>query len=272
MVGWILNQCTINDMKREHLKVNISGGQAFMKNTILNRVWQRVRAFVPQVANLKRFAAGEASVSWGQAGEDVLLVGFLRDRVDDASYRGFGVDIGAHHPVRWSNTKLFSDRGWRGINVDASADAVKELKRGRRRDINVNVGIGKDPGVLDYYRMSLSAMNTFSKEFAEKAVDQGFKIVDEVKVPVVTLRALLDECLPKGQHIDFMSVDCEGMDLTILQSNDWTQYRPDYVLVEIHTGGKNWEIPGCPVTRYMNEQGYEFAGQGVMTTFYKRVH
>lgn len=159
----------------------------------------------------------------------------------------------------------------RRINVDASEDAIRRFHRSRKRDINDNVGIGQESGALDYYKMSSWQMHTISREFAKKAEQTGVRIIEVVKVSVVTLRALLDEYLPCGQHIDFMSIDCEGLDLSILQSNDWTRYRPDFILVEIHSDGKSWEIPTCSVTLFMNEQGYEFAGQGVVTTLYKRV-
>ena len=41
------------------------------------------------------------------------------------------------------------------------------------------------------------------------------------------------------------------------------------LVVEIHSDGMNWNIPACAVSVYMHEQGYEFVGQGVMTTIYK---
>jgi hypothetical protein len=82
---------------------------------------------------------------------------------------------------------------------------------------------------------------------------------------------LLDKYLPRGQHIDFISIDCEGLDLSILQSNDWSKYRPDFILIEIHSDGRNWEIPSCSVTQYMRKQGYEIVGQGFVTTLYKNV-
>ena len=208
--------------------------------------------------------------SYSQYGEDLLLRGFLGDKWS-WNYKGFWVDIGAHHPSNLSNTKAFSINGWRGINVDASSDAIVLFNRKRKRDINVNVGIGLQSGELDYYRMSSSPMNTFSKEFAERATKEGVKILEVVKVPVITMKELLDKYLPVGQHIDFVSIDCEGLDLSILQSNDWDKYRPDYILIEIHTDGKNWEIPTCPVTQYLNELGYEFVGQGCVTTLYKCV-
>ena len=148
--------------------------------------------------------------SYAQFGEDLLLRGFLGEKWS-WNYKGFWVDIGAHHPVQLSNTKLYSEVGWRGINVDASCEAIRAFRRSRRRDINVNVGIGKTSGTLDYYRMSLSPMNTFSKEFAEKAIAQGVKLLDVVKVPVITMKELLDRYLPMGQMIDFLSIDCENI-------------------------------------------------------------
>lgn len=208
--------------------------------------------------------------SYAQYGEDLLLQGFLGEKWS-WSYKGFYVDIGAHHPKKLSNTKIYSDAGWRGINVDASEEAIRVFARMRRRDINVNVGIGKTPGILNYYRMSVSPMNTFSKAFAEKAIAEGVKLLKTVQVPVITLKDLLDRHLPKGQAIDFLSIDCEGLDLEILESNDWQAYRPEYILIEIHTEGKNWTIPSSRVAVYLREQGYEIIGQGVVTSLFKRV-
>ena len=234
------------------------------RNNILERISVLVRKMIFYSKEI-RFHR-----SYSQFGEDLLLQSFLGDKWS-WNYKGFWVDIGAHHPSKLSNTKAFSTNGWRGINVDASYDAIAAFNKQRKRDINVNVGIGLKPGVLDYYRMSSSPMNTFSKEFADNAIKGGIALIDVVKVPVITMRELLDKYLPSGQHIDFVSIDCEGLDLSILQSNDWSRYRPDYVLIEIHTGGQNWEIPNCSITKYLNAQGYEFVGQGCVTTLFKRV-
>lgn len=208
--------------------------------------------------------------SYAQFGEDLLLRGFLGEKWN-WNYRGFWVDIGAHHPVRLSNTKIYSEVGWRGINVDASCSAIESFRRCRRRDINVNVGIGKASGTLEYYRMSVSPMNTFSKSFADKAIAEGVKLLDVVKVPVITMKELLDSYLPKGQVIDFFSIDCEGLDLEILESNDWLCYRPEYILIEIHMDGENWRVSSSPVAQYLDSVGYKLVGQGVVTSVFKRI-
>ena len=97
------------------------------------------------------------------------------------------------------------------------------------------------------------------------------KLLEVVKVPVITMKDLLDRYLPPGQSIDFLSIDCEGLDLEILESNDWGRYRPEFILIEIHTGGRNWEIPDSRVARYLRERGYEIVGQGCVTSLFHRL-
>ena len=53
-------------------------------------------------------------ICYGQDGEDLIL-----DRLLDGQKSGFFVDVGAHHPVRFSYSYLFYRRCWRCINSDA---------------------------------------------------------------------------------------------------------------------------------------------------------
>ena len=48
------------------------------------------------------------------------------------------------------------------------------------------------------------------------------------------LSKILDDHVQNKNEIDFLTVDCEGHDLEVLRSNNWTKYRPRYVLVEHH--------------------------------------
>lgn len=38
--------------------------------------------------------------------------------------------------------------------------------------------------------------------------------------------------MPVNQEIDFLSIDVEGLDFAVLESNDWKRFRPKCVLVE----------------------------------------
>lgn len=205
-------------------------------------------------------------VSYSQFSEDSMLVDFISERLQDPNYRGFWVDIGAHDPVRYSNTKIFSDIGWRGINVDAMPEAIEKFNKQRKRDININVGVGPDEGDMPYYIFDAGVINTFDKEFADKQV--GLREVRSIRM--MTLEHVLDQYLPEGCHIDFMTIDAEGLDFKILKSNDWDKYRPDYVLVEVH-GEDRSAVANSEVARYMNNVGYSFVAQGILTAFFKRI-
>ena len=64
--------------------------------------------------------------SYSQEGEDLVLRRYLEGRTS-----GFYVDVGAHDPKRFSNTHLFYERGWRGINIEPSPAAMKNFMRDR---------------------------------------------------------------------------------------------------------------------------------------------
>ena len=53
--------------------------------------------------------------SYSQNGEDLILIDYFNENPN-----GFYVDIGCHHPFRFSNTYLLYKKGWRGLNVDAN--------------------------------------------------------------------------------------------------------------------------------------------------------
>ena len=86
-------------------------------------------------------------------------------------------------------------------------------------------------------------------------------------MPIVPLSEILKEYLPQGQKIDFLTVDVEGFDLDVLQSNDWQKYRPSVVLAE--TLGLSFEdLALDSVTEYMHSLGYFVYSKTVNTTFF----
>jgi FkbM family methyltransferase len=203
--------------------------------------------------------------SYAQYGEDVMLATVLGRRPP-----GFFVDVGAHHPTAHSNTWIFYQEGWRGINIDPTPGAMDPFRRLRPRDTNLEMGVGPQRGELEFYCFNAPLLNTFSKQSADEALrDPRFKLTATVRVQVDTLLSILDRYLPVGQVIDFLTIDAEGLDLAVLQSNDWDRYRPQWVLVEGWEGGMN-SIAESPTHRYLTEIGYTLRMRGVKTSFYSR--
>ena len=88
------------------------------------------------------------------------------------------------------------------------------------------------------------------------------------------LAQILDSYLPKGQEIDFLSVDVEGRDLDVLKSNDWSRYIPLCILVEIHSGPDQKEgfsfneVLTSEIAQYLQPKGYSVFAKTMNTVFF----
>ncbi|MEY5151517.1 MAG: hypothetical protein RLZZ551_66, partial [Actinomycetota bacterium] len=82
-------------------------------------------------------------ISYAQNGEDIVLARALKPW----EKRGFWVDCGAAHPKYDSVTKLFSQFGWTGINIEPLVEEFKLLIEDRPNDHNVQCLLGSQSGV-----------------------------------------------------------------------------------------------------------------------------
>ena len=191
-------------------------------------------------------------ISYAQEGEDLFL-----ERIFDNQKNGFYVDIGAHHPIRFSTTFLFYKKGWRGINIEPFPNSKKMFDIFRPRDINLEIGISNVEKTIIYSIFQESALNTFDIDMANIRKKES-KLINKVEIPVNKLKNILEKNLPKNQKIDFMNIDGQGLEISILDSNDWEIYRPKFLLLEyLPSQGKSVEsVLKDPICKYMLEKGY----------------
>lgn len=184
---------------------------------------------------------------------------------------GFYIDIGAHHPRRFSNTFLFYKMGWSGINIDPNYDAISKFKAERPRDINLCLPISDTKQTLTYYMFNEPALNTFIKSLADEyALSSLYKVIKTQEIETHTLRSVLDTHVPAEQVIDFMTIDVEGLDLCVLKSNDWNKYRPNILLVEFLNFNLN-EFLHSELYIYLTSLDYQFIAKTYNTVFFKKI-
>lgn len=176
----------------------------------------------------------------------------------DGKKGGFFVDVGAHHPYRYSNTFALYRLGWRGINIDATPGSMKAFDRVRRRDINVELTVGNTNTTTTFYMFEERALNTSSQKVAQAVIDSGqSRLLQKIQVRQKLLAEILDQYLPNNVVFDFLNVDVEGKDVEVLKSNDWKRFRPQVILVEelgIHNVRQAIE---ATATRFLKDKGYE---------------
>ena len=172
-------------------------------------------------------------ISYSQCGED-LIVEFVLNTigVDDISY----LDIGAHHPYYLSNTALFYEKGFRGVCVEPDPTLFKKIKKHRKNDICLNIGIGidDDEEEADFFIMSSKTLNTFSKDQAKEYESYGNQeIISVEKIRLQNINAIITENFHNKPN--FISLDAEGMDFEIIKTFDFGKFRPEVFCIETLT-------------------------------------
>jgi FkbM family methyltransferase len=207
------------------------------------------------------------ALCYSQEGEDMIL-----QRIFEKQKTGFYVDIGAHHPCRFSNTALFYKKGWRGINVDPFPGTKRLFDRHRRRDLNLEIGVSASSRDLTYYMFNEPAFNTFDKSLAEaREIENLSCLVDSKSIATLPLVDILDQNLPVGQGIDFLTIDVEGFDFEVLKSNDWKKYLPQIVILEsLDTTDRIDDVLSSPSVLFLAKYGYRVVAKTVNSVFLKK--
>jgi FkbM family methyltransferase len=189
-------------------------------------------------------------VSFSANAEDVILHRLFGNRDN-----GFYVDVGAAHPVFENDTKALYDRGWSGINIEPNPALFAQLESARPRDRNLALALSDAEGSLPYWEVVGTGLSTCDAEEAERARGKGFE-VSEHTVRCTTLARVLSDA--NVTCLDVLKIDVEGFELRVLRGNDWTQYRPSVIVVEV-------TYPETPVRRpdnvrpLLERHGYAFA-------------
>lgn len=212
------------------------------------------------VVTLWRSTAGRRypRKSWSQGGEDLVLLELLGSRGP-----GTYVDVGAFHPRWGSNTFALYQHGWSGINIDARPGSMGAFRRNRRRDINLEIGVGPAASVLDFYVFADDELSTFDADLA-KLRQKSHSLLTVEQVEVAPLVSLLEKYRPSG--VDLLLVDAEGYDVAILKSNDWTRFRPQIVVAESLSVGDRLE--DSEVARFMSTIDYRLVAATGMNLFF----
>ena len=186
------------------------------------------------------------TVSWSQGGEDLALLSLFSGKQN-----GTYLDIGAHHPSRFSVTRHLYQRGWSGVNVDANQVLIDEFKKARHRDINLCVAVGQSES-YEFTVFKEPAISTVDPEWKEKFLSEKNEVERIEKIPVRKLRSIYDEFF-FDKSVDLLTIDAEGADFEVLQSMDFSTLVADrfprYLMLETSP----------PVSKSLANQSVAFA-------------
>ncbi|CAM8365785.1 fkbM_fam, methyltransferase, FkbM family [Candidatus Methylopumilus planktonicus] len=202
---------------------------------------------------LIRRVISDSKKSYAQCGEDLIIDHLIKVvGIKELFY----LDLGAHHPTYLSNTYYFYEKGFSGVCVEGDPSLIKAFEKIRKRDIILNLGVGLEKSVLDFYLMSSKTLNTFSKAEALRYVSYGNQQIEKViKVEIETVNSIIKNFCKRVPNL--ISLDVEGLDFMILQSFDFDQFRPEIFCIETlsYTEDKT-ERKITEIIELMNLKGY----------------
>jgi len=147
--------------------------------------------------------------------------------------KGFYMDIGANNGVGLSNTYIFEQIGWNGVCIEPQPNVYKMLKKNRKCDC-YNVALSSIANEsVDFFKASANMLSGLDDGMSEshKQMAMEFGKTEIIKVKTMTFDEIMAN-YPNVKHIDFMSLDVEGYEISILETIDFDKYSFGFLTIE----------------------------------------
>ncbi|WGD55355.1 FkbM family methyltransferase [Bradyrhizobium sp. CB1650] len=268
-MSWIKNQRLLRrqrDAERAAARLReLIDRQVDISENMIEAVIERDRTKVLDILARTDPFFSQRALSFSQEGEDLIL-----KRLFEGRSEGFFVDVGAYHPFRFSNTFLLYRSGWRGINIDATPGSMHAFEEFRPLDTNIECFVGDPTSEKIFTRYNEPALNTGSQMVLESRVlhSSVYWPVGTSKVRPRSLAAILEEHKPADVSIDLLNLDVEGSEQDVLDSNDWSRYRPSVIVIEQLSTDLE-ASSHHPTTKFLSDLGYRLVAKAINSSFFK---
>lgn len=161
-------------------------------------------------------------MKYSQSDEEKHILNYFGD------YVGTFLDLGCNDCLTFSNTRALALRKWRGVFVDASPKAMercKTLYNGYKGYYFYEVAISTHNGKAIFNEsgaLCSPADVGLVSTFHQSEMDRFKRTVAYTHTEVKTFRWKTFYNRLKINKFDFVSIDCEGSDLEILEQMDLT--------------------------------------------------
>lgn len=186
------------------------------------------------------------------------VIDFFKNKQD-----GVFIEMGAADGILGSNTyRLERDFGWDGILIEPIKEYCDQISKYRKASHVFNICIGETEGSVEFTRIEgySKLLSGISDQYPSEHKDRinrevqsmGQKIHVDM-VPCKKLITVLNEC--GVSHIDYLSVDVEGGEMSVLKSLCMEQHSIRPVLIGCENNYRSSEV-----NDYLNTFGYVKVG------------
>jgi hypothetical protein len=236
---------------------------------LLPGLTSRYRRLIYRAAHFPR-------LTYSFAGEDILISFLLADNRKKVRW----VDVGCAHPIFDNNTYSFYRKGGLGVNVDArkSLGLAHRIFRPKDRFVNAVVSdrivsqpiefyINPDDPHMSSINLNWAKGHLKSKGDLKRALVEQVTLAQIIQSNLVFLGLQTSEL--RNESIFILSVDVEGHDLSVLQSNDWNAFTPDIICVETFELKSISELKKNAIFNFLELKNYELCSFSPLTSIFK---
>ncbi|HEV3035768.1 MAG TPA: FkbM family methyltransferase [Solirubrobacteraceae bacterium] len=183
--------------------------------------------------------------SHAQFAEDRILAEIFGDRAE-----GCCVEVGANDGRTGSASYLFEKRGWRCLLVEPIPALVEEIHKHRACRV-VNCAASSSEGEAKFF-VAEGVEAVSGLDLTPDRMEWIRRVggtIKEITVRTATLDSLLQEA--GFTELEFVTIDVEGHELSVLEGFDLETYRPRIVIIEDNSVNGN-----LSVARHMVDHGY----------------
>ena len=170
---------------------------------------------------------------YSQCGQDKLIVETLFPNKNNRTF----VDIGANDGITFSNTYLLEKMGWTGITVEPIPLVYEQLAK-NRTCITVSGCVSNTSGkkVFRLASMLSGILDEYDPKHL-KRIESECGECEDILVDSYNINELLKKY--NITHIDYLTIDVEGAETTILNSLDFDQIHVSVIGVENNYNNDN---------------------------------
>lgn len=217
-----------------------------LRSNLYNFILKRSNYRLEVIFNMLRYSTKKEF--YGMEAEDFFISKWFPEK--NGSY----IDIGSGNPIIMSNSYYFYKKGWTGILVDPLDFNMKLYKIFRRRDNHLQILVGKNDGVCNFYEFYPSELSTTIKEIADRLIrkKQGL-FISSYQLKMRKLSEFQIKASPSDAT--FLSIDTEGNDFEVLSGIDFQVFRPRVIVIE------DWEYRdsigvSSKIKTFLHQNGY----------------
>ena len=205
--------------------------------------WEAMREFIKEMERL-HLKQNILEDSRSQLGADFVALNLFGSK-------GFFVEFGAADGLENSNTYLLEQSGWTGILAEPSELNLENLKINRNSILDHRAVWSSSNESLSFIDVNPTRSSQNSSLLGFE--NENFRSTDfrTYQVKTVSLNDLLEEH-GAPEFIEFLSIDTEGSELSILESFNFQKHQFGLIAIEIDSDEKR----RVSIENLLTKEGY----------------